>query len=66
MVEKNTKRDRRGKQINFEAPELVEPLREISERTGITQTIIARVAIREKLHEISEKLEKGEEVALTI
>jgi hypothetical protein len=66
MVETNKKRDRRGKAINFEAPELVEPLKEAAERTGVKQAVIIRIALNEKLEEIFKKLDRGEHVSLSL
>lgn len=57
---------KKRQQINFEAPELVERLKNLAVRINIKQSVIARAAIREKLDEIDLRLSNGEEVTVSI
>lgn len=52
--------------ICFEAPELIEPLQTISDKTKITKKLIAKTALREKLDDIAARLERGETVTISI
>lgn len=56
---------KRRPQINFEDAELAPELKAISDLTNIPQATIGRVALREKLAEMRDKINKGEEVTVT-